>query len=486
MPEFYPAVWIRHCVWAWGFLLAVGLAACAKPAAHDEIRFAIAQAPLTLDPRYATDAASERVNRLIYRQLVDFDAHYRPVPSLASWVCSDATHCRFTLKPDGRTFHDGSHLTAEDVVATYRSLCALKDSPHTAEFANIADVVAVDAETVDFTLKHPDDQFPARLIIGILPARLLAQGHDFSHHPVGSGPLKLIAWNRALQLQRVSDGQTFVLQEVRDPTVRVLKLLRGEADMLQGDLPPELVAYLKRQPGMIVKEVPGTNDSYLGFNMQDPVLRDVRVRRAITLAIDRDAIIRQALIGGSRPATAILPPEHWAGNPNLTPYPYDPREARRLLAEAGVRLPLKLVYKTSTDAQRVRLATIMQAQMRQAGIDLEIRSLDWGTFFDDVKHGKFQLYGLTWVGIKTPEIYRLAFHSASVPPIGANRGRMADEILDRAIERGDWTVATARIHGLLPYVPLWYEGQFAAVHGLDNYSPAADGNWDGLALVRRQ
>nr|WP_109013950.1 ABC transporter substrate-binding protein [Novimethylophilus kurashikiensis] len=465
----------------------VGLAACGKPATHDEIRFAIAQAPLTLDPRYATDAASERVNRLIYHQLVDFDVHYRPVPSLATWICSDARHCRFSLKTDGRTFHDGSRLTAEDVVATYRSLLELKDSPHTAEFANISDVLAVDADTVDFTLKHADDQFPARLIIGILPARLLAQAHDFSHHPIGSGPLKFVAWNRALQLQRVSDGQRFVLQEVRDPTVRVLKLLRGEADMLQGDLPPELVVYLKRQPSIVVKEVPGTNDSYLGFNMQDLVLRDVRVRRAITLSIDRDAIIHQAMIGGTRPATAILPPEHWAGNPNLKPYPHDPKEARRLLTEAGIRLPLKLVYKTSTDAQRVRLATIMQAQMQQAGIDLEIRSLDWGTFFDDVKHGKFQLYGLTWVGIKTPEIYRLAFHSASVPPAGANRGRVADEILDREIERGDWSAATARIHELLPYVPLWYEGQFLAMQAGfagDHLSP--DGNWDWMQTFRRK
>ena len=146
-----------------------------------------------------------------------------------------------------------------------------------------------------------------------------------------------------------------------------------------------------------------------------------------------------------------------------------------MLAQAGVQLPLKLIYKTSTDAQRVRLATILQAQMRPAGIELEIRSLDWGTFFDDVKHGKFQLYGLTWVGIKTPEIYRLAFHSASVAPAGANRGRLQDAELDALIER---------LHALLPYAPLWYEGQFAAMRRtMTNYAPAPDGNWDGLASI---
>lgn len=158
-----------------------------------------------------------------------------------------------------------------------------------------------------------------------------------------------------------------------------------------------------------------------------------------------------------------------------------------MLQQAGVALPLKLVLKTSTDAQRVRLATIMQAQMKEAGIDLEIRSLDWGTFFDDVKHGKFQLYGLTWVGIKTPEIYRLAFHSSAVPPAGANRGRLQDAALDDLLERQAWHAATEKVQSLMPYVPLWYEGQFAALRrGVTGYQPAADGNWDTLAAIRKQ
>lgn len=130
---------------------------------------------------------------------------------------------------------------------------------------------------------------------------------------------------------------------------------------------------------------------------------------------------------------------------------------------------------------------MMQAQMQAAGIRLEIRSLDWGTFFDDVKHGKFQLYGLTWVGIKTPEIYRLVFHGDSVPPAGANRGRLNDARLNAMIEAGNWPAVTARVHELLPYVPLWYEGQFAAMRkGLQGYSPAPDGNWDALATIRRR
>jgi ABC-type dipeptide transport system, periplasmic component len=193
------------------------------------------------------------------------------------------------------------------------------------------------------------------------------------------------------------------------------------------------------------------------------------------------------LVGGSREAAAILPPGHWAGHRTLAPYEYDPALARALLQQAGIALPLKLVYKTSTDAQRVRLATVMQAQMREAGIQLEIRSLDWGTFFDDVKHGKFQLYGLTWVGIRTPEIYRLAFHSASVPPAGANRGRYEDATTDRLIEAADWQAVSERVHQMLPYVPLWYEGQFVAMRSdLSGYSLKPDGSWDGLATVNKR
>jgi len=471
------------------FLVAasiLGLSACHPSKPSTEIRFAIAQAPLNLDPRYATDAASARINRLIYRSLIDFDANSRPIADLADWQVISPTQYRFKLRGEGRTFHDGSALNADDIVLTYQSLLALKDSAHSAEFSNIQRVSAVDSDTVDFYLRQPDDAFPAKLIIGILPARLIEAAHDFAHQPVGSGPLKFVAWNSTLKLQRIRDGQQFDIVEVKDPTVRILKLMRGEIDLVQGDLPPELVAYVKRQPGITVQESAGSNFSYLGFNMQDAQLGKLLVRQAIAHAVDRKAIIDSAMVGGTRAAGAVLPPEHWAGNENLQAYEYDPALSRELLARAGVALPLKLVYKTSTDAQRVRLATIMQAQMQPAGIDLEIRSLDWGTFFDDIKHGQFQLYGLTWVGIKTPEIYRLAFDSSAIPPNGANRGRYADTALDSLIAKEDWPAATQRINEQLPYVPLWYEGQFVAMRkGLSHYTLQADGNWDGLREVRR-
>ena len=464
------------------------LASCSQQNNHAEINFAIAQAPINLDPRYATDAASERVNRLIYQPLVDFDAASKPLPVLADWVLIGPSQYQFTLQPNRAPFHLQNALTAHDVKATYDSILALKNSPHSAEFANIKSIKVIDVNIVLFELKQADSHFPSKLIIGILPADLIAKNHDFAHQPIGSGPLKLVSWDNKLVLERIKDSQKIILTEVKDPTVRVLKLLRGEADLIQGDLPPELVKHLQKQPEIKVKTTVGANFSYLGLNMQDATLQNLKVRQAIAYAIDREVIIRQAMVQHTRVASAILPPEHYtnAANNSLQPYGYNPALSKKLLTETGVKLPLKLVYKTSTDAQRLRFATILQAQMAKAGIDLQIKSLDWGTFFADVKQGNFQLFGLTWVGIKTPEIYAKAFGSANFPPNGFNRGRYADAELDKLLTEENWPAATARIQQQLPYVPLWYEGQFAAMgKNISQYSPKLDGNWDDLANIEK-
>lgn len=472
-------------------LLLIGLlhlAACGHENKHENARqpihFALSQAPLNLDPRMATDAASERVLRLIYQPLVDFDQHSMPSPRLANWQMLSSTEYLITLKSPRAPFHNQLPLNAADVKASYDAITQLTNSPLSAEYANIKNIVVHDDDHLTFYLKQPDPYFAAKLIIGIMPKPLLDQQHDFARFPVGNGPLAFVEKNNKLVLRRTADGQLITLSEVKDPTVRVLKLLRGETDLLQGDLPAELVKYLQTKPDVTVKTSAGANYSYLGINTQDPLLSNLKVRQAIAHAIDRPALIAKVMVDHTRLAGAILPPEHYAGNANLAAYDYNPALAKQLLREAGVSLPLKLVYKTSTDAQRVRIATVLQAQMRPAGIALEIRSLDWGTFFDDVQHGNFQLYGLTWVGIKTPEIYSKAFASNNLPPNGFNRGRFADAQLDSLLEKEDWQGATRRIHEQLPYIPLWYEGQFAVFNKkISNYAPKPDGNWDDLATI---
>ena len=303
-----------------------------------------------------------------------------------------------------------------------------------------------------------------------------------------------------LTLERLSDHQRIEFLRVAKPTVRVLKLVSGEIDLMQNDLSPELVNWLDARDDVSVAKAKGTNFAYLGFNMEDPVVGDLRVRRAIAYALDRDTIIRYVMGGAARLASAILPPEHWAGAPALKPLSYDPARARELLQAAGYdkQNPLRITYKTSTNAVRVRIATVIQDQLADVGIEVELRTYDWGTFYGDIKAGRFQMYSLAWVGIKLPDIFRYTMHSESMPDAGANRGRFADEKVDALIERAESSIdleVQAELYrelqhyllDSLPYVPLWYEDHYLVTRAdVSGYRVAADGNYDGLNEVVRK
>lgn len=490
-----------HGRWAWLVFILV-LSACSDPPVT-HIRIGLANAPVTLDPRFATDAVSERINRLLYRQLVDFDHQFSPVPSLARWDVISPVHYRFTLLNAGRSFTDGTRLTAVDVKATYDSILDPQGrSPHRSNLEIIQHIQVVNEDVVDFILHKTDPLFPGRLVIGIVPAALVQAQQNISRKPVGSGAFSFVSWPRSgvLHLIRRQDGQQFSFEHVADPTVRVLKLVRGEIDILQNDIPPEMITYLGHQSDIRVSTGKGSNFSYLGLNMADPVLQDRRVRQAIAHAINREAIIKKMWRGMVRPASALLPPEHWSGYQGGVHYTYDVRRAIHLLKQAGYdrQHPLRLAYTTSSDPFRLRLATIMQYQLKQVGIELTIRSYDWGTFYGDIKAGNFQLYSLSWVGIKSPDIFHYVFHSGSLPPAGANRGRYNNPSVDRLIDsalastsRDEQARIFRQVQALLaedlPYIPLWFEHQMVATRSdIGGYTLAVDGNYDSLTGTRRQ
>ena len=489
--------------------LTVPAGGCGRPALdpvgdpageHAVLRLGLANPARNLDPRLATDATSERVNRLLYRRLTEFDARGLPVPGIADWERLSETRYRFRLRDQGRDFSDGAWLTARDVAATYRSILdPVTVSPHRTLLSLIRTIETPDSDTIDFTLVEPDPLFPAYLGIGILPAAGIAAGRPFTEAPLGSGPFRLIGRLQPgrLRIERRRDAQVVELVTVKDPSVRVMKLLRGEVQILQNDLSPELVDWVAARSGVRIETQPGTNCSYLGFNLDDPVTGDMRIRQAIAHGIDREALLRHLFHDRARPAEGLLVPEHWAGHPGLAPHRHDPALARALLAQAGFGpdRPLGLTLKTSADPFRVRLATVIQSQLAAVGIRLSVRSFDWGTFFGDVKSGRFQLYALTWVGIRTPDIFRYAFHSAAVPPDGANRGRYRSPAADALIaearaqpELADqaplYRDLQALLHGDLPALPLWFEDQVLARRNeVRDYRLAADGNYDGLGKV---
>ena len=473
---------------------------CTESAPESTIRIGLAIAPTNLDPRLATDAPSARVNRLLYSRLVDFAEDATPIPNLGKWTALTPTHYRVRLLEPRPTFPDGVHVTAKDVQETYRSILDPKTaSPHRGLLQNISRITIPSESTIDFFLLHPDPLFPSYLVIGILPANLIAINHPFHEDPVGSGPFVFQQRpdETRLILKRRKDAQLVEFVRIPDPTVRSLKLLAGEIHLLQNDLPPELVTYLSENPSISFQHKQGSKFAYIGFNHQDPVVGQNLVRKAIAHAINREQIIQFVLGGRARPAQSLFPPNHWVGSPSLRGYHYDPARAKTLLQQAGFdeNRPPTLNYKTSTDPFRLRLATIVQEQLRQVGIQMSIHSHDWGTFYGDIKGGHFQMYSLSWVGLKTPDIFRHAFHSQAIPPVGVNRGRFTDPTTDHLITQAEQTSERiqqqavfhelqVRLLDTLPYVPLWYEDNVAlsstTIHG---YTLRTDGNFDGLLHV---
>jgi peptide/nickel transport system substrate-binding protein len=480
-----------------GLLLLLVLSGCEQPT-PDGIRFGLATLPLTLDPRFASDAAAERIGRLLFARLTDHDDAGRAVPALADWHQSDATRYVFTLRAGRAPFSDGRPLTSQDVVATYRAILDPRTgSPHRESLRAIAGVQALDDERVEFLLETPDPLLPGRLNLGILPARQAARTQRLTG-PMGSGPFALLAMDgEGIRLRRRRDDLAVQFVPVGDPTVRALKLVRGELDLVQNDLPPEIVSWLEDRTDTRVLRRAGDTFAYLGFNLADPHSGQLPVRRAIAHAIDRQALIDHLFRGAASPAESILPPEHWAGHAGLAPLAHDPAAARHLLGAAGysAERPLRLTYKTSADPFRLRLAAAIQAQLAEAGIQVRIQSYDWGTFFGDIKAGRFQLYSLAWVGVKEPDILRHVFHSRSLPPAGANRGRYVSAAVDAELASARQAATPAAmaaayravqdvVHRDLVYVPLWYESHVAVLGPrITGYSLRRDGAYDALAGV---
>jgi peptide/nickel transport system substrate-binding protein len=483
------------------FISLLFVSACTQEK-DDAIRFGLESSPVTLDPRFSTDATSDRITRLIYRRLVNFDDNFQFIPDLANWEVLNPKQYRFTLGNTGRQFHHREKLTAYDVKATYDYVLDPDNaSPNRGSIVVIDAIEVLDEETIDFILKHPDPLFPGRLVIGILPALLIASDHPFNRQPIGSGPVELQAWpsDGDLSLKRLNDNQVLKFITVKDPTVRILKLLRGELDILQGDIPREMLSWLEEQDKTYIKKIRGDTFSYMGFNMVDPVTSQLPVRQAIAHAINREKIIEHVMGNTARKAGAILSPEHWSGHADLSGVEFDPEESKRLLKIAGFdeNHPLEIVYKTSNNPFRVRLATIIQYQLKQVGIRVDVRSYDWGTFYGDIKAGRFQMYSLSWVGVKIPDIFRYVFHSTSLPPNGANRGRFVDAKADVMIEAAEskqdlaeqaklYQDLQAYLHEQLPYIPLWYEDNILVTSkDISGYALASDGNYDGLLTVKR-
>ncbi len=496
------------------FILAIFgffLFGCTSPQNPSEkpLRIGIESSPSQLDPRLATDAYSERIGSLIFSGLVRQDPASQLVGDLAqSWEVQGRSTYLFHLKKNLR-FSDGSPLTSEDVKFTFESILDPKTaSPHRKSFETIDHIDTPDPGTVIFYLKKPYAPFLFNLTTGIVSKKAVLQaGPEYSYHPVGSGPYQLSEWrpDEKIVLQANPDFydsppkiKNLIIKIIPEDTIREMELQKGSLDFLENTLPPDFLPFLEKDPHFPFIKNEGTTYGYLGLNLQDPILARLRVRQAMAYAINREVIIKEVLKGLGKPAAGLLPSNHWAYEPDVETYPFDPEKAKKLLDEEGLKIQngtdsrFKLVYKTSQNDLAKRIGEVIQQQFKEIGIQMEIRTFEWGTFYSDIKSGNFQLYSLRWVGIRDPDIYFDLFHSSSVPPLGANRGRYNNLEVDRLVEEGRVTLDSEKRKEIyqkiqkiiahdLPYINLWtFSNVTVLKNGLKGFIPDPSGGFYGL------
>ena len=463
--------------------LTFSLLSCSGKGDPNTLVMVIESSPTNLDPRVGVDAQSERIDNLIFDDLLSRGNNLDVAPGLADrWEIPDPLTYIFHLH-HGVKFHDGRPLTSRDVKWTFDSLLQGKvRSTKAAAYRFVDHIDAPDDFTLTFHMKEPDTPLLWSLsdgAVGIVPS---GSGDEMTRHPVGSGPFKFVSaeTDKEVVIERNDDywGEKAKLARVRfavvpDATTQALELRKGSADVIiNASFPPDTVLTLEREPYLAVESAPGTRLAYLGFNLRDPILKDVRVRQAVAYALDRQPMIDYLWRGEAQPARSMLPPQSWAYNGNVTAYNHDPGKARKLLDAAGYPevngVRFHITMKTSTDENTRLMVAVIQQQLREVGIALDIRSFEFGTFFADVTHGAFQLYGLRWIGAnEDPDIFEYAFHSAKFPPNGANRGYylnpQVDALIDQARREVDPAVRKPLYAELqrilaeeLPYIDLWY------------------------------
>jgi peptide/nickel transport system substrate-binding protein len=472
--------------------------------------------PRTIDPRFNVDADSQYLEDLIHCSIASFDKNGQTVGDLAEgWAWSDPTTLVVRLKPNAK-FSDGTAVTAADVAATYsffKKTDLKTPSPRAGAFSAVASVTA-DKGKVVFKLNQPDATFVTNLVIGVLPEKI-ANGDIVSEHPkmVGCGPFKIssvtvnhfeLVRNEHYGLGHPAKSERIEIKIVRDETTRFAKLRKGEVDIVQNILSRDVLETLaKTSPNLRIERRPGLNTTYLGFNMKDPVLANPKVRQAISQAINREAIIKYALKGLAQPASTMLPPSDPFFNKSVPSPTYDPTAAQKILDDAGlVRGPggkprFSLSYKTTNNMTRVAIAKAIAADLRKIGIDVVVEPLEWGRFKADVEAGRVQMWSLSWVGFKDPDIYRYAFATENFPPTGGNRGWYSNPELDKLLGEARAVTDNAKRRELynkvqdivakeLPYVFLWHEEIFAVVNkGVKDFEIYADGRFASLRQTVR-
>jgi peptide/nickel transport system substrate-binding protein len=501
---------LRRAAWE-ALVLGAMLAGCgrddvrARSSDHGRpIEVLVANDPETLDPRYVTDAVGLRTTRLVHAGLVRLDPDsLAPLPYVASgWRWTDPLTLEVDLRDDVR-FHSGAPVRARDVVATLRAFASpAVASRHASVVDAIADVREEGDHRVAIRLGRPHATLLTDLELPVLRADQAASPPAPDGTLDGLGPyvVEHVAPGE-VRLTPASDGalprpaHAATLRVVHDENARALRLEAGRADVALNLVSPTLLPAMAAQPGLAVASRPGANLTYMVVQETRHPLDDVRVRRALSSAIDRAMICATLFDGRAEPASGLIAPTHWS-QAAAPPLPFDPGAARIGLAQvAESRRGARLSLLTSTERFRGDVARVIAQEFGDAGLAVDVIPLELGTLIARLNAGDFDLAILQLPEMTEPNVLRRFLHGSFVPPAGANRGRVHDAELDALLDEGDavadpqarraiYARLEARERDAMHLVPLWYEDQVVVTSERARaFVPSAEGRWLDLARL---
>ncbi len=454
----------------------------------------------TLDPRYATDAVALRTTRLIHAGLVRLDPDtLEPKPYAAkSWQWIDDRALRVELRDDVR-FHSGAPLVAEDVCQTIKAFTSKEvGSRHGRVVDAIGDCHPDGERTIVLRLSRAHATLLTDLELPILRA---SEAFKTNIALDGLGPFVVARREPGAIVLAPAEHSVgpkpvhgVTLRTVHDENARALRMHAGRADLVVNGFSHTLLPALEEARGVTVTSRPGANLTYLLANNARAPSSDARLRKALSLAIDRERIAKTLLAGHAVAANELLPPSHWAYT-RLDPIPFDREAARQLLAEAGLT-SVHVTLLTSTDRLRGTIARTLAQELAKVGIVLDVVPLELGTMIARLAAGDFELATLQMPELTEPNVLKIFLHSSAVPPAGANRGRVRDAEVDRLLDEGASSIdpnARKATYAKLEetvragafFIPLWHEDQVTvASERAKAFAPSAEGRWLGLTTLR--
>jgi peptide/nickel transport system substrate-binding protein len=386
---------------------AVGRPGAARAQARrGEIIAGLSERMLTLDPANHYSISATSVLRHVYDPLLDVTNDDKFVPALAeTWRPVNNTTWRFTLRK-GVSFHDGTPFTADSVVFTLKRVRDNTKLIKSFVYQDLDDVRKDDDHTVTVTTKRPFGSLPAHLtMLGMLPPSAGAAEDAFFQKPVGTGPFRFVSWTHGDHVDLAANSrywkaglpkvETLKVRFIPELSTRVAALRAGEIHVIDR-VWPDMVQTLKATPGVRVLDTPAIEAQRWHFQLARESVKDPRVRKAISLAIDRNVIIKDLLLGYARPVVCPVPPG-LLGHTNLGQKAYDPDKARQLLKQAGhTNLTLDFVLMKDLYPKQLEIAQAVAAMLGEVGVKVNIRNLEIATAREQRTAGNYDLFFSGW------------------------------------------------------------------------------------------